>query len=219
MANNIFKHIPPEKWDVLSDKDKTFLTKCGMVRDNRTLPYKMPLEKKVQRKNSAPKEYYVTQSIKCNCCKTLTISHGFMRLPFAGANFLTYKPLEQFPADFDLAKNYKMYKRQSTTCEQCHDVLSNLSKDELIEKIMRKFNGEVIYMLTLRKKALVIPEDKDTIEQDKEDKEAEMEAFNEGITNKVVVSCCGTEERRGTLPPCGYKRCAEETSESLKQRA
>ena len=211
MAENIPKYVPKEKWDVLLDKDKIFLTNCGLVGDTRVMPYKMPKEKQIQRKNSAPKEYYVTQSIKCNCCKTITVSHGFMHLPFEGANFLTYKPLEQFPADFDLAKNYKMYKRQSTTCEQCHAVLSNLSKDELIEKIMRKFNGEVVYMLTPRKKALMIQEDKDTLEQAKED---EMEALNEGITNTLVASSLEPEERRRNLFTCRYKRCSKETSEA-----
>jgi hypothetical protein len=211
VSNNILKHIPPEKWDVLSDKDKTFLTKCGMVRDNRTLPYKMPVIKKAQRKNSAPKEYYVTQSIKCNCCKTTTVSHGFMHLPFIGANFLTYKPIDEFPSDFDLATNYKHYKRQSTTCEQCHYVLSKLSKDELIEKLMRKFNGEIIYMLTPKAHKVIVPEDKNP---DVEEENAEEELEDEGTINTLVAPSPESKERRGNLFTCRYKRCAEETSEA-----
>jgi hypothetical protein len=163
----VSKIIPREKWDSLTKVNQEFLTTLGFKRDNKNkIVVKVIPENpkyKNDRRSTASKPYYITQRVQCYCCHTTQTIHGIMELPYEKAPYLKFRHLDEIPTEFDLTIPYLHKNRSSCTCVSCHEVLSMLSKDELITKLLEKYNGNLCCLggdKLFPKKKLHIKEDR-----------------------------------------------------------
>lgn len=132
--------ITQEQWDGLPDRDRNLLKQMGIKPETKA-PVKEKLlgnsnpvtkARKLGVIHTAPTEYYMQVRATCECCDGVSIKEGKMTLLQPRDRMLVFVEGE-VPSGSCL----KLKLLAPVNCGKCVKRLLELSKEELVEKVMR----------------------------------------------------------------------------------
>lgn len=195
------KTMPTEKWNSLSEFDKSLLLKLGFIPEpikEKTVKQKkektknqVTLANKAATRSTAPTPYYITTKFFCHCCKHKRTTQGIMELPFEFARYLKYREIDLEIEEINFSYKWKQCQRYSITCSFCVENLHKFSKEELVQKYITQYNNAAYFYGNRRQ--------------------------NEDFDNKVALRGDELSCRGRTLHSNRYKSCAESAVQALLQ--
>jgi len=144
--------IPFDKWEAMAERDRLLLTsmgfKPGKEQAEKPSKSKNPVTKKeyLSRRDTAPSPYYLTLEVSCNCCESKHNVHSVMELHEPNDKYLKMRKINPELEEINFALPWRDRKTQSSTCHLCTSTLIKLSKEELIERLMNKYNGVFFFL-------------------------------------------------------------------------
>ena len=129
--------VTQEKWDSLSERDQLILSKMGITvakpSQTKTLGTKNPVSvaRRLSYLHTAPAEYFMQVVSHCECCDGVAEKFGKMTLLQPRDRSLAFVE-QEIPEGADV----KMKRLFPVNCPKCVSRLSQLSVDELVQKVM-----------------------------------------------------------------------------------